>query len=193
MSGWTIITVEPEESSEEQIAPYKNRAHIERLASELLGHEEPAVGPEDCGLSVEDVSDTLEEIIHEAEKALEETGEANAEERVRNWLKAWSQDFYEKRADSLIGTGTPKVQYPSRGKAIPLVAEEILANCPYANRVLVVCANDTSDSGTGWLYEMEDGEFVEVDKKEGYGGARAKDVTGYFREEHNIEGRANPY
>ena len=87
---------------------------------------------------------------------------------------------------------TPTVRWPSRGEDCAGIAKTILDECEAANRVLVVAANDTSDSGTGWLYEEQDGIVKQVDKTEGYMGAQAKDVIGYFREEHNMDGRANP-
>jgi hypothetical protein len=70
-------------------------------------------------------------------------------------------------------------------------AGEIMSECVYADRVLIVSANDTSDSGAGILFERkEDGSVEKVDEETGYHGAKGKDVTGYFRDEHNISGKA---
>lgn len=61
------------------------------------------------------------------------------------------------------------------------------------DKVLIIRANDTTDSGSGELYkfvELECGRIhlESVDEKIGYEGARARDVTGYFREEHGVNG-----
>lgn len=73
-------------------------------------------------------------------------------------------------------------------------AQEIFDECEYASRILIVSANDTSDSGSGRLFEKdEDGNAVEVDYHQGYEGAKGRDVTGYFRENHNISGVASPH
>lgn len=192
MSGWTCITVEPEQTSEEQFATYKRRSRLNQLASQLIAHEEPAVGREDLSVDTQDDIDTLNELQREVEHALAETGEIDAEEMVEAWLKEWSADFFNDD-HALLHHTTPTVQYPSRGQELPGVAEEILTNCPRANRVLIIHANDTSDSGVGYLYRMSDGEFEKVDEWAGYEGAVGSDVQGYFREEYHISGRARPY
>jgi hypothetical protein len=86
----------------------------------------------------------------------------------------------------------PTIEWPSRGEDCVGIATTILNECENANRVLVVAANDTTDAGTGWLYVKRNGGQVEkVATKNGYEGARGKDVTGYFKEEYNITGRAS--
>jgi len=60
-------------------------------------------------------------------------------------------------------------------------------------RVLIINANDTSDSGSGRLYALRDGTLEIVEEEQGYEGARGHDVTGYFREEYDINGRATFY
>lgn len=60
-------------------------------------------------------------------------------------------------------------------------------------RVLIINANDTSDNGSGRLYALEDGTLEIVEEEHGYEGARGHDVTGYFREEYDINGRATFY
>jgi len=59
--------------------------------------------------------------------------------------------------------------------------------------VLIINANDTSDSGSGRLYALRDGTLEIVEEEQGYEGARGHDVTGYFREEYDINGRATFY
>jgi len=60
-------------------------------------------------------------------------------------------------------------------------------------RVLIINANDTSDSGSGILYALRDGRLEIVEEEHGYEGARGHDVTGFFREEYDINGRATFY
>lgn len=55
------------------------------------------------------------------------------------------------------------------------------------DKLAIVEANNTTDSGVGYLLQLQDGDLELIDQKEGYEGARASDVTGYFREEHNID------
>ena len=68
------------------------------------------------------------------------------------------------------------------------VAEQLAEAHPEATSIAVVSANDTSDSGYGTLFSVEDGgmRVEEIDSKEGYEGARGSDVTGYFREEYGV-------
>lgn len=73
-------------------------------------------------------------------------------------------------------------------------AGEILKATPVTeeDKVLIIEANDTTSSGDGTLYRIKDiddngGITLSVlETKAGYEGAMARDVTGYFREEHNI-------
>lgn len=66
-------------------------------------------------------------------------------------------------------------------------------------QVLVIEANDTTDSGQGTLYSIEElkenqsVKMTQIDSESGYEGARASDVTGYFREEHHINGYTGYY
>lgn len=59
------------------------------------------------------------------------------------------------------------------------------------DEILIIEANNTTDSGSGYLYEIKSTNSLEVedkDEKHGYEGARARDVVGYFRENHGISG-----
>lgn len=74
----------------------------------------------------------------------------------------------------------------------------INAKLNIGDQILLIEANNTTDSGIGYLYritgihqEKEEIEIVKVDEKQGHEGANARDVTGYFRDNHDINGRAN--
>jgi len=88
-----------------------------------------------------------------------------------------------------------KLTYDTIGMAgyeapIMKVVDEIIHGVDQG-RILIIEANDTTDSGSGTLYEIsEDG--VEVKKTHyGYEGARAEDVRGYFEEHHDISGMSH--
>lgn len=80
------------------------------------------------------------------------------------------------------------------------VARDFAKEFPEASHIVVVSANDTSDSGYGSLFRVtlandgsKDERFNEhpvkqIDSMHGYEGARGSDVTGYFRKEHGIRG-----
>jgi hypothetical protein len=70
-------------------------------------------------------------------------------------------------------------------------AERLFDEIPEASRIIVVSTNDTSDSGYGTYFEMQDGDVVEVDSFSGYEGAKGRDVTGYFREEYSLSSYAS--
>lgn len=145
--------------------------------------------------TIEEQQELLDELQSVVEQGRSEVGELDAEQIVSDWLKEWSSNFFRDSYDAFISWHSPPtVQYPSRGDALPSVAKEILKDCPYAERVLVIHANDTSDSGKGYLYQLDDdGEFEKVDEWAGYEGAVGRDVAGYFREEHRISGLASPH
>lgn len=92
-----------------------------------------------------------------------------------------------KISDDTIGMG-------GYGAVIDTRVDEIIDESEAeTGRVLIINANDTSDSGTGRLYELTEDGLELVEEEHGYEGARGHDVTGYFREEHNINGRATFY
>jgi hypothetical protein len=80
------------------------------------------------------------------------------------------------------------------------VAKEFAKEFPRADRIIVVSANDTTNSGNGSLFRVtlsKDGSpderfnkhpIKEIDTKEGHQGARGNDVTGYFRDEYDTRG-----
>lgn len=77
---------------------------------------------------------------------------------------------------------------------------EILHETEIENgQVLLIEANDTTDSGQGILYDIKElrdtgeVEMTQIDTKRGYEGAIARDVTGYFREEHGVNGHTGYY
>lgn len=54
-------------------------------------------------------------------------------------------------------------------------------------KVAIVSANDTSDSGYGTVWDVDDDGTVEkIDEKDGYEGAEGRDVTGYIKEEYGL-------
>lgn len=59
-----------------------------------------------------------------------------------------------------------------------------------AEQIIVVSANDTSDSGYGTLFDVTENGVEKVERWEGYEGAVGRDVTGYFREEYGVKGYA---
>jgi hypothetical protein len=88
-----------------------------------------------------------------------------------------------------------KLTYDTIGMAgyeapIMKVVDEIVDGVDQG-RVLVIEANDTTDSGSGRLYEIsEDGVEIK-ETHHGYEGARAQDVRGYFEEHHDISGMSH--
>jgi len=58
-------------------------------------------------------------------------------------------------------------------------------------RVIVVVANDTTDSGYGILYKKTEDGLEEIEKKNGYEGAEAYDVAGYFQDEYDVRPRVH--
>jgi len=73
-----------------------------------------------------------------------------------------------------------------RGANHQTTAEILADEFPEAEDIVVVSANDTSDSGYGTVFNIEDGVVEKVDSKEGYEGARGRDVTGYIEDEYNL-------
>lgn len=183
-----------DEASEEQFPPYKLRANIQSAASRLTMHEEPAIGIEDTNRQPESMKEDLQELNSLVQQALQQVGEVDARDVVWEWLKERSENFWNKHdgEDNMWSLNDPTVKYPSRGDSCKGFAKEVLNECPYAKRVLVITANDTTDAGSGWLWELdENGNIEKVDEHHGYEGARGRDVEGYFREEHGISGSAS--
>ena len=73
------------------------------------------------------------------------------------------------------------------------VAEELAEAHPEAESIAVVSANNTSSSGYGTLFSVaNNGQRIEkVDSKEGYEGAKGRDVTGYFSDEYGVRSYAS--
>jgi len=71
------------------------------------------------------------------------------------------------------------------------VAEEFAEQFPQSEQIVVVSANDTSGSGRGSLFSVDnEGNIEQIDTKQGYEGACGEDVTGYFRQEHGVKSYA---
>lgn len=177
MSGWTHITVEPAGGATNNTLSKQTVYQISKAASKLS---------QSADYEQEEMLGELADLVADAQTQLDE-------KKSYEVVEAYLQDL----VDDLDGAHTrkypetPTVRWPSRGEDCSGIATTILDECDAANRVLVVAANDTTDSGTGWLYEEQDGTVKQVDETSGYMGAQAKDVIGYFREEHDIDGRAN--
>lgn len=70
-------------------------------------------------------------------------------------------------------------------------ADTVFEECPYAGRIVIIVAGDTSDSGSYYYFEREDGETELVDSWHGYGGARGRDAEGRVEDEHGVFGYAS--
>lgn len=68
--------------------------------------------------------------------------------------------------------------------------DHLFRDVPREGRVLIVHANDTTDSGVGTLYDLDGMEKIEY--REGYEGARGHDLKIYFNEEYDMDGRVVP-
>lgn len=188
MSGWSVITVEPGSSTEEQLPSAE-------ALEELIDHATTAKQAHETG-SIDYLQSHLSKLSEKAGKLVEETGEVDAEAYVNDYLRErWSEEASD--SYGVLPRDPPTFQHGIRGLApnggVNDVVDEIFTDCPHAERILVICANDTSDSGSGWLYQRTNGGWELVDQEDGYEGARGRDVTGFFRDEYNIHGRANPY
>lgn len=95
-----------------------------------------------------------------------------------NGREPWTADGYADR--------TIQVE---RGANHEYVAKQLAEEFPLAEQIVVVSANDTSDSGNGTLFDVTDG-VEQIDHEQGYEGARGRDVTGYFREEYDVQSYA---
>jgi len=118
---------------------------------------------------------------------------AKADEHNQNLNKAINEkvedaENVKKLSDDSIGMGGYEADIKSEvGDLLKEIETE------KGDKVLIIEANDTTDSGDGVLYEVEHTENEEikleqVDVESGYEGAMARDVTGYFRENYNISG-----
>lgn len=122
-----------------------------------------------------------------------------ANERIDQELR---DEYTGKRPYTATGWADRTVKV-GRGAKHYRAAREFAEKFPEAEYIVVVSANDTSDSGDGTLFRVtlsadgsEDERFNEhpikkIDEKSGYEGASGRDVTGYFRDEHGIIGHAS--
>lgn len=184
ISGWTCITVEPEEDGGDERLPSDDKLHDLQQRVEQLTETDDA----------EEAEELVETIKSYAEELAGEVGVIPSKDQVIQYLqKNWDEDSsgsYGLTYDDFTFQHSVRGLGYDGGKS---VAQQIFDECPAAGRVLIICANDTSDSGDGWLYERdEDGNAKLVDEKSGYEGCVGRDVQGYFREEHNISGLASP-
>jgi len=107
----------------------------------------------------------------------EETNEAIDRElrEAYQGAEVWTAEGYADR--------TVQVE---RGANHQTTADTLADEFPEVEDIVVVSANDTSDSGYGTVFNIEDGVVEKVDSKEGYEGARGRDVTGYIEDEHGL-------
>ena len=97
-------------------------------------------------------------------------------------------EYDGQRAPTATGYADCTVQL-ERGISREQAAERWANEYPDANRIVVVQANDTTDSGDGTLFNVDDnGNVEQIDEKHGYEGARGRDVTGYFGDEYGLSG-----
>jgi len=60
------------------------------------------------------------------------------------------------------------------------------------NYITIVSANDTSDSGYGTVWAVTEESYVEkIDEKQGYEGAKGRDVIGYIDQEYGLSSYAS--
>lgn len=112
------------------------------------------------------------------------------DERASEVDEQLREDYTGRRPWSATGYAECTVQV-ERGAKHGRVAQQFAEEYPDADTIAVVAANDTSDSGRGTLYSVEDGDIEKIDSKSGYEGAKGRDVTGYFRDEHGVESYAS--
>lgn len=190
MSGWSAITVEPRGVPEDNFPEEDEVRYLGDLVEDALnGYKDESVN------ELETALDKLEQQVEELQMT---TGDVDVEKCVIDFI----EENYELRGESpIIPRDPPTFQPGYRGLAgkeskAREYAHEIFEGCPYAKRVLIISANDTSDSGQGILFRREEDDSatpVKVDYKSGYEGARGRDVTGYFRDEYHISGTASVY
>lgn len=176
MSGWTHITIEPKLSTEKKT--------FEDFGEKIVELSEALKDAEN--------EEELEQVKEDLEQVLSQLGNVDPEEKIN--------EFWEQKAGEDRLTHDPlTARYGERGLAYDesqrkTVVREIFEECDYAEKVLIVSANDTSDSGCGALFKRdEQGQPKFVEEWSGYERARGNDVVGYFRDEHNISGKASPY
>lgn len=182
MSGWTHITIECDQS---QVDDEVDREKVENQIENLKKIK---------NRNTDEPKELLDKVVGELEYAQTQAGTVEVETKIGEW---WEKRIEEKGGEYDELTYDPQTaKYGPRAlarepKKSEKFAQNIMDDCPYADKVLIISANDTSDSGCGVLYERnEDGEAELVDEHTGYEGAKGKDTEGYFREEHNISGNA---
>ena len=102
------------------------------------------------------------------------------------------EEYFEENGFSQIGELT--FQAPDRhwgfsatyGSSDPYQAMEIFEDLPMVTRAVVMYANDTSDSGTAYMYERDGDSAEQVDMYEGAGSARGHDTREYMSDEHGL-------
>jgi hypothetical protein len=117
-------------------------------------------------------------------------------ERIDQELR---EEYTGRRPYSATGFADRTVKV-ERGANHEYAAKGFAKKFPEAKWIIVIAANDTSDSGNGTLFRVtlsQDGSpdqrfnqhpVKEIDHKQGYERARGSDVVGHFRDEHGVKG-----
>jgi len=124
------------------------------------------------------------------------------DEQIKDNIDAELRETYQGR-DPYTATGYADTTIQvERGADHETVAKRFAQDFPQTDRIAVVSANDTTDSGHGTLFQVtlaDNGSRNEqysthpvkhIDSKGGYEGARGRDVTGYFEDEHGARSYA---
>jgi hypothetical protein len=123
-----------------------------------------------------------------AEWAVERENEERAEEEIEEYLnEEFEHSPYDDPAEGYAERTVQCGDLRSGGEdAARNEADRVFEECPYAGRIVVCIAGDTSDSGGAYYFERQEGETVLVDKFMGYEGARGRDAVGYIQDEYNL-------
>lgn len=115
-----------------------------------------------------------------------------AERGIEDYLEDYEHSPYDEPAG---GYGDRTVQCgdlrSASERGLTSRADTAFEECPYAGRIVIIVAGDTSDAGSYYYFERQEGETVLVDQWHGYGGARGRDAEGRVEEEHGVFGYAS--
>jgi len=122
------------------------------------------------------------------------TGDAKSKavEAIQEYLDGYDHSPYD---DPAGGYGERTVQCgdlrSASDKGLTARADTVFTECPHAGRVVIIVAGDTSDSGSYYYFERQNGKTVLVDKWHGYEGARGRDAEQRVEDEHGVFGYAS--
>lgn len=133
-----------------------------------------------CAMTVYPPSGLSGDALNAAESAIEEYLEAYDHSPYDDPAGGYAERTVQCGDERSVGDGGHEER-----------ANTVFESCPHAGRVVIVVAGDTSDAGSYWYFERQDGETVLVDQWDGYGGARGNDAVGRLRDEHGVDGYAS--